>query len=234
MSPALFNLYTDIIFRDAEDLPGLKIGGVTINNLRYADDTVLLAESDRDLQKIVDVIKDKSARFGLLMNVKKTKTVVFSKYDNVPKIRITIDDKLVEQVQYLGVLVTEDGRSEKELVRRITLAKKKFSEMSQLLTNHDLSLKTKLRLTKCYVWSILLYASETWSLTTALETRLRSFEMWTYRRLSRTSWKDKKTNKEVLRKLNIRRTILISMVQSRRARYYGHVRRHQGIQKQII
>ena len=237
LSPALFNLYTDVIFRNVENFPGLKIGGVTINNLRYADDTVLLAESEKDLQRIVDVVKDKSERFGLLMNAKKTKTMVFSKHDNVPSITIKINNNLVDQVksfQYLGVLVTEDGRSEKELVRRIALAKKKFSEMSRLLTNHDLSLKTKIRLTKCYIWSVLLYASETWSLTSTMETRLRSFEMWTYRRLSRTSWKEKKTNQEVLKKLGIKRTTLISTVQKRRATYYGHVRRHQCIQKQIM
>ena len=237
LSPALFNLYTDIIFRNAEHLPGLKIGGETINNLRYADDTVLLAESESDLQQIVDVIKEESEKFGLLMNVKKTKTMVFTKSEDIPQIKITINNKVVDQVksfQYLGVMVTEDGRSEKELLRRIALAKRKFSEMSPLLTNHDLSIKTKLRLTKCYIWSVLLYASETWSLTSTMETRLRSFEMWTYRRLSRTSWKEKKSNKEVLNQLKIKRTTLMSTVQSKRAKYFGHIRRHQCIQKSIM
>ena len=188
-------------------------------------------------QDIVDVVKIESERFGLLMNVKKTKTMVFTKDNIIPEIIIKIDNKPVEQVksfQYLGVLMTEDGRSEKELLQRISIAKRKFSEMSNLLTSHDLSITTKLRLAKCYIWSVLLYASETWSLTPTLEKRLRAFEMWTYRRLCRKSWTEKKSNKEVLDKMKLKGTILMSIVRRRKAKYYGHVRRHQCIQKTII
>ena len=67
LSPSLFNLYTEHIFRQIDELPGVKIGGRNINNLRYADDTVLLAETEEDLQKIVDQVKRESESFGLLM-----------------------------------------------------------------------------------------------------------------------------------------------------------------------
>ena len=79
LSPALFNLYTDIIFRNVEHLRGLNVGGMNINNLRYADDTVLIAETEEDLQDIVDIVKTESENVGLFMNVKKTKTMLFSK-----------------------------------------------------------------------------------------------------------------------------------------------------------
>ena len=126
LSPSLFNLYTEHIFRQIDELPGVKIGGRNINNLRYADDTVLLAETEEDLQKIVDQVKRESESFGLLMNAKKTKTMVFSKSSNPPNTRIHIEGKLIEKVQtftYLGALMTEDGRSEKEIKRRINIAK---------------------------------------------------------------------------------------------------------------
>ena len=71
LSPALFNLYTDIIFRNIDQRPGIKIGGHTINNLRYADDTVLLAENETELQQILDTVKTQSERYGLFINVKK-------------------------------------------------------------------------------------------------------------------------------------------------------------------
>ena len=177
------------------------MGGLKINNLRYADDTVLLAENEKDLQEIAEKVKVESEKSGLLMNVKKTKTMVFTKSLDIPKISITIDGKIVEQVSsfaYLGALVTEDGRCEKELVRRIAIAKRNFASKYNMLTNHDLSLKMKLLLTQCYIWSTLLYGCETWSLTPTLEKKLRSFEMWTYIRLGRISWKEKKTNKAVL------------------------------------
>jgi retron-type reverse transcriptase len=73
ISPALFNLYTQEIFNDSDHLPGCKIGGININNLRYADDTALLAETEEDLQKIVDEVAKNSENKGLKMNVKKDK-----------------------------------------------------------------------------------------------------------------------------------------------------------------
>jgi len=237
LSPALFNLYTDTIFRKIEHLPGLKIGGRNINNLRYADDTVLLAEDENTLQEIVDVVKKESEKFGLLMNTKKTKTMVFSKKQETPQISIKIDDKIIEQVdsfQYLGSTVTQDGRCEREIKRRIALAKNKFSNMTWLLTCHDLSLKTKIRLAKCYVWSILLYGCETWTLTSTLEKKVRSFEMWTYRRIARVSWKEKKTNQQVLEKLGIQSTEIMTSIRKRIVKFYGHVRRHDTIQKVIV
>ena len=91
--------------------------------------TVLLAETEEDLQKIVDQVKRESESFGLLMNAKKTKTMVFSKSSNPPNTRIHIEGKLIEKVQtftYLGALMTEDGISEKEIKRRINIAKRTF------------------------------------------------------------------------------------------------------------
>ena len=81
LSPSLFNLYMEHIFRQIDELPGVKIGGRNSNNLRYAE---LLAETEEDLQKTVDQVKRESESFGLLMNAKKTKTMVFSKSSNPP------------------------------------------------------------------------------------------------------------------------------------------------------
>ena len=73
VSPELFNLYKDITYRNIDQRPGIKIGGHTINNIRYADDTVLLAENETELQQILDTVKTESERYGLFMNVKKQK-----------------------------------------------------------------------------------------------------------------------------------------------------------------
>ena len=90
-----------------------------------------------------------------------------------------------------------------------------------------MSLATKIRLAQCYVWSTLLYGCETWSLTQTNEMKLRGFEMWMYRRIGRVSWKAKKTNKEVLNKLGLQSTMLMTVVRQRIVRFYGHVRRQQ-------
>ena len=91
-----------------------------------------------------------------------------------------------------------------------------------------MSLATKIRLAQCYVWSTLLYGCETWSLTQTNEMKLRGFEMWMYRRIGRVSWKAKKTNKEVLNKLGLQSTKLMTVVRQRIVRFYGHVRRHES------
>ena len=86
MSPSLFNLCTELVFREISDMKGVSIGGVNINDLRYGDDTVLCAENEADLQHVLDIVKVKSEEFGLSMNVKKTKSMIFSRTENKPRI----------------------------------------------------------------------------------------------------------------------------------------------------
>ncbi|GFS22394.1 craniofacial development protein 2 [Elysia marginata] len=104
--------------------------------------------------------------------------MVISREKVIPQIDIKIDGERVEQVAnftYLGHWITEDGRSDQEVKRRIGMAKNTFSRMSKLLTNRRISFATRSRLTKCYVWSIFLYACETWTLNASLE---RNIERW--------------------------------------------------------
>ena len=81
--------------------------------------------------------------------------------------------------------MAEDGRSEKEIKRRINIAKR-TSQKSKLLSSYDLSYATKIRLVKCYIWATFLYDCETWTLTESIEKKITAFEMWIYRRISRT------------------------------------------------
>ena len=89
-------------------------------------------------------------------------------------------------------------------------------------------------MTKCFIWSVLLYASETWTLTSTLEKRLEAVEMWMYRRITRTSWKDKKTNKEVIDQLGLKETSIVKTIKKRKLAYYGHIRRHDTLQRKIL
>ena len=121
-SPTLFNLYTEKIFRHIINMKGVNVGGTNYNNLRYADDTSLLAGNEKELSEIISKINEVGKQFGMKINIKKTKAMVVSKKPNSPKINIAIDGQQIEQVtsyMYLGSLITEDGRSEKEIKRRI-------------------------------------------------------------------------------------------------------------------
>ena len=203
----MFNLYTEHIFRKTNHIPGVKINGHKSNNLRYADDTVLIAEDEASLQDLVTAVKDESEKCGLLMNIKKTKVILLTKDTKEKKVSIHIDHKEVEQVQsftYLGQLITDDGKSEGEIRSRIGLAKNAFSKRYKLLTNKNISLKTRLRLTKCYVWSLLTYACDIWTLSKQMEAKIEAFEMWSYRRIMRISWKEMKGNAEVLKMIGLK------------------------------
>ena len=117
LSPKLFNIYTEDIFNNS-NLLGIKITGKNITNLRYADDTALMAESEEALQRIVDEVKIKSLEKGLKMNTKKTKTMVISRNTSAPQVSVKVDGETLEQVQsfkYLGQTITADGKTDTEI-----------------------------------------------------------------------------------------------------------------------
>ena len=128
-----------------------------MNNLRYADDTALLADNSQNLQKLMDAAKAGSEEKGLSMNVRKTKTMVVSKNENVST-SILVENEPLEQLdifKYLGQLITPDGKNEKEIRARIAMAKGRFEKMHKLFESKQLSTKLKLRMINCYIYSIL-------------------------------------------------------------------------------
>ena len=236
LSPSLFNLYTECIFKSIEGMPGINISGNIVNNLRYADDTALIADNEQDLQNIVDTIHRQSKEFGLDMNIKKTKTMVISRKAEIPQVNIAVNNNILEQVKqftYLGLNLYEDGKNSGEVRRRIGMAKTKFTQMHKVFTSRKISLATKLRLVKCYVYSSLLYCCETWTLYLDDIKRLAAFEMWIYRRLGRIPWTEKRTNQYVLNHLNVTKS-LMKDIKSRKLKYFGHIKRHQNILKSVL
>ena len=99
---------------------------------------------------------------------------------------------------YLGSITTEDGKSEVEIKRRIEIGRNAFNNMKSVLSSRNISMNTRMRLTKYYVLSTLLYGAETWTITKTLTKRIDAFEMWTYRQMLRISWKEHKSNEEGL------------------------------------
>ena len=106
------------------------LNGVSIQNIRYADDTVLLARNKVDLENLLHILKEESEIRGLNINRKKTKLLVFSKNKISPKCKITLDDEELQQVEcfnYLGSVLTEDCRCISDMKTRIVLAKNSFA-----------------------------------------------------------------------------------------------------------
>ena len=227
--------YTELIFREFEGMKGVNIGGRNINNLRYADDTALLSDNSHNLQQLVTAVKEGSEAKGLNMNVHKTKTMVISRTENV-QTDITADAEILEQLKqmkYLGQTITPDGRSDKEIQIRIAMAKTRFESMSKLFTSKQLSINLRLRMLTCYIYSVLLYGCETWTINKNMQNKLEACEMWFLRRIGKISWTQKLTNVQILRMLNTKRQLLYN-IKKRKMSFFGHIKRHDSILKQSL
>ena len=188
MSPDLFNIYSEMILRNLENYPGVKINGENINNIRYADDTVLIADSEENLQRLLDITIEKSEEMGLTLNVKKTECMVISKKAIIPSCNLQSRGqqiKLVKKFKYLGYMFTSDGKCITEIKKRIATAKDAFQKLSLILKNRNISMTTKFRVLKTYVWSTLTYGCECWTITSDIEKKIEAAEMWFIRRMLR-------------------------------------------------
>ena len=226
LSPELFSIYSEIIMRALEGMPGIKVGGYNMNNIRYADDTVPIADNEKELQEMLDTVVRESEKKGLSLNKKKTEIMVISKKNCTPACNIVMNGTVLKQVHkfnYLGSLITSDGRCINEIKRRMAQPKASFHNMTNL-TNKRMSLGVRKHVLQCYIEPILLYGCESWSMTKQTLTSIEGMEMWFLRRMLRVSWTEKRTNLEILNTARSTRK-LISNVKRRQAEFLGHVMR---------
>ena len=232
LSPDLFNIYSEMIMRELEDLEGVRVGGRNITNIRYADDTALLADSEPKMQCLVNTLVSESLRKGLKVNFTKTKVMVVSKCNEQINAAITIDGNTLEQVDsfsYLGSTLTEGGRCEKEIKTRISIAKESFKKIQNLVANQSISVGLRTRFVKAYAWSTFSYGCEAWNISKAMEKRIDALEMWFYRRILRISWVDHVSNERVLQRAGARREMLTG-IRKRQLRFLGHVMREEQLE----
>ena len=146
----------------------IRVGGHNINNLRYADDAVLISENEKDLI----LLKEK----GLELNSKKTEVMVINRKEEPPLINITINGIKLKQrdhFKYLGVLVSSDDRNNTEISARIAQAKMMFHKIKTVLTNSHISIQTRKRTIECYIEHILMYGCEAWTISKQAQKKTR-------------------------------------------------------------
>src|SRR5580693_5892141 len=141
LSPLLFSIYAEKMMIEAmEDIDeGVKVGGKLVKDVKFADDQGMVASSEQGLQRLMDALATTAKKYDMKINIKKTKTMLVSKSNIGGTVSIVIDGLLVEQVnkfQYLGSMMTEDGRCTTEVKRRIAMAKDAFSKRKELLSRN--------------------------------------------------------------------------------------------------
>ena len=236
LSPDLFSLYGERAMEGIQQIEGIKFGGVNINNLRYADDTVLIADSEENLQLMIDALNEKCERMKLKVNTRKTEVMGIVKGEQTLSVNIQLGSMRIKQAEsftYLGSVIADDGRSDTEIRRRIGAAKTAYVRMRPLLANMSLDINLRVRVLKCYVWSVLLYGAETWTISAVMKSRIEAAEMWFYRRMLRISWVRRVTNEEVLRRVGRNRE-LMGIVRERQMRFVGHVMRENDLERTVI
>jgi len=138
----------------------------------------------------------------------------------------------VESFKYLGSILTNNGRCTCEIKCRIAMAKAAFNKKRALFTS-TLDLELRKKLMKCYIWSIVLYGAETWTLRAVDRKHLESSEMWCWRRMEKISWTDHVRNEEVLLRVKEQRNILHE-ISKRKANWIGHILHRNFLLQRVI
>ena len=177
MSPCLFNLYAEYILRNPgleEAQAGIKIARRNINNLRYANDTTLMAESE-ELKSFLMKVKEESEKVDLKLNIQKAKIMVSG-----PITSWQVDGETAETVSdfiFLASKITADGDCSREIKRHLLLGRKVMTNLDSVLKSRDIILPTKVHLVKAVVFPVVMYGCESWTTKKAECRRIDAFEL---------------------------------------------------------
>ena len=174
----LFNLYAEYVMRNAgldESHAGIKIAGRNINNLRYVDDTTLMAASEEELKSLLMKVKEESEKVGLKFNIQKKKIMASG-----PITSWQIDGETVETVSdfmFFCSKITADDDCSHEIKGCLLLGRKVMTNLDSILKNRDITLSTKVRLVKGIVFPVVMYGCESWTIKKAEHQRIDVFEL---------------------------------------------------------
>ena len=205
---------------EAQD--GIKIASRNINNLPYADDTTLMAQSEEELNSLLMKVKEKSEKVGLKLNIQKTKIMASGSITSWE-----IDGETVETVSdfiFGGSKITADVDCSHELKRHLLLGRKVMINLDSILRSRDITLPTKVCLVKAMVFPVVLYGCKSWTVKKAEHQRIDGFELRCWRRLLRVPWTARRSNQSILKEINPGIS-LEEMMLKLKLQYFGHLMR---------
>ena len=179
---------------------GIKIAERNINNLRYTDDTTLMAESEEEIKNLLMKVKEESEKIGLQLNIQKTKIMASG-----PITSWQIDGETVETVSDFilgGSKITADGDCSNKIKRCLLLGRKAMTNLDNILKSRDITLPTKVRLVKAMVSPMVMYGCESWTIKKAECRRIDAFELCCWRRLLRVPWTSRRSNESTLKEIS--------------------------------
>ena len=197
---------------------GIKIAGKNINNLRCADDTTLMAESEEELKSLLMKVKEESEKVGLKLNIQKTKIMASS-----PITLWQIDGETMETVRdfiFLSSKITAAGDCSHEIKRRLLLGRKVMTNLDSIFKSRDITLPTTVHLVKAMVFPVVMYGCESRTIKKAEHQRIDAFQLWCWRRLLRVSWTPK-SSQLILKEISPEYS-LEGLMPKLKLQYFGH------------
>ena len=211
---------------------GIKIAERNINNLRYVDDTTLMAESEEELKSLLMKVKEESEKVGLKLNIQKTKIMASG-----PITSWEIDGETVETVSdfiFSGSKITADGDCSHEIKICLLLGRKVMTNLDSILKSRDITLPTKVHLVKAMIFPVVMYGYESWTVKKAECQRIDAFELWCWRRLLRAPWTARRFNQSILKETSPGCS-LEGLILKLKLQYFGHLmRRVDSLEKTLM
>ena len=199
---------------------GIKNLGRNINNLRYADDTTLMADSEEELKSLLMKVKEESEKVGLKLNIHKTKIMASG-----PITSWQVDGEIMETATdfiFLGSKITANDSCSHEIKRRLLLGSKVMTNLDSILKSRDIPLSTKVCLVKAMVFPVVMYGCESWTVKKAERRRIDAFELWCWRRLLRVPWTSRGSYQSILKEISPGCS-LEELILKLKLQYIGHL-----------
>ena len=211
---------------------GIKIAGKNINNLRYADDTTLMAESEEELKSLLMKVKEESEKVGLKLNIHKTKIMASG-----PITLWEIDGETVETLSdfiFLGSKITADDDCSHEIKRCLLLGRRVMTNLDSILKSRDITVPTNVHLVKAMVFPVVMYGCESWTMKKAEHQKIAAFELWCWRRLVRFPWSARRSNQSILKEISPGCS-LEGLMLKLKLKYFSHLmQRVDSLEKALI
>ena len=196
---------------------GIKIARRNINNLRYADDTTLMAESEEELKSLLMKVKEETEKVGLKFNIQKTKIMASS-----PITSWQIDGETLADFIFLGSKITADGDCSHDIKRCLLLGRKVMTNLDSILKSRDITLPTKVHLVKAMVLLVVMHGCERWTIKKAEHRKIDAFELWCWRRLLRVPWTARRSNQSIPEEISPGCS-LEGLMLKLKLQYFGHL-----------
>ena len=211
---------------------GIKIVGRNNNNLRYENDTTLMAESKEELKNLLMKVKEESEKPGLKLNIQTAKIMASG-----PITSWQIDGETMETVIdfiFLGSKVTANDDCSHEIKRCFLLGRKVMTNLDSVFKSRDITLPTKVSLVKAIIFPVVMYGCENWTIKKAECRRIYAFELWCWRRLLRVPWTARSSNQSILKEINSDYS-LGGLMLKLNLQYLGHlIQRVNSLEKTLM